>query len=81
MHERIGVHHFDRRSQATRIAGASGGSVRGQDQQSAESLAVAEQTVPDCLRNARGHVDQVLVATGREGGLDQFAVANGQTDR
>ena len=81
MHERIGMHHFDCRGQTAGVAGASCGAVRRQDQQSAESLAVAEQAVPDRFRYARRNADQVLVAARREGGLDQFAVANGQPDR
>ena len=81
VHERIGVHHFDCRSQTAGVARASRGAVRRQDQQSAESLAVAEQAVPDRFRNARRNAHQVLRATRREGGLDQFSVANGQPDR
>ena len=81
VHERIGVHHFDCRSQTAGVARASRGAVRRQDQQSAESLAVAEQAVPDRFRNARRNAHQVLSATRREGGLDQFSVANGQPDR
>ena len=44
------------------------------------AFSAIQQAVPDRFRNARRNAHQVLVAARREGGLDQFAVANGQPD-